>query len=81
MAYELTDEEWSRLRELLPQSKQGRHCLDLRRTLSGIKGANACIPCKKTYKIKWEIDRKQYKKRNVVERFFQRLKENRRSAL
>ena len=37
MTYELTDEEWSRLRELLPQSKQGRHCLDLRRTLSGIK--------------------------------------------
>ena len=45
------------------------------------KGVQPCIPCKKTYKVKWEIDRQQYKKRNVVERFFQRLKENRRIAM
>ena len=36
-------------------------------------------PCKKTYKRPWEIE--QYKKRNVVERFFQRLKENHRLAM
>lgn len=44
-------------------------------------GAQPCIPCKKSYKIKWEIDQEQYKKRNVVERFFQRLKENHRIAM
>ncbi len=27
-------------------------------------------PLQKTYKVKWETDRQQYKKRNVVERFF-----------
>ena len=37
MAYELTDEEWSKLEELLPKKKMGRPCLDLRRTLSAIK--------------------------------------------
>ena len=45
------------------------------------KGGKGCIPCKKTYKIGWETDRRQYAKRNVVERFFQRLKENRRIAM
>ena len=44
------------------------------------KGGKACIPCKKNYKQKWEIDMEQYKRRNVVERFFMRLKENRRIA-
>ena len=33
------------------------------------KGGKPFIPCKKTYKVKWEIDKNQYKKRNVVERF------------
>ena len=37
MAYELTDEEWEKLKGLLPKKKMGRPCLDLRRTLSGIK--------------------------------------------
>ena len=37
--YELTDEEWEKLKVLLPatKSKGGRPCIDLRRTLSGIK--------------------------------------------
>ena len=37
MAYELTEDEWSKLEELLLKKKMGRPCLDLRRTLSGIK--------------------------------------------
>lgn len=39
MAYELTDKEWEKLRGLLhnKKGKSGRPCLDLRRTLSGIK--------------------------------------------
>ena len=45
------------------------------------QGGTPCIPCRKTYKRPWEIDREEYKKRNVVERFFQRLKENRRLAM
>ena len=37
MSYELTNEEWSKLKALLLKKKMGRPCLDLRRTLSGIK--------------------------------------------
>ena len=37
MPYELTEEEWAKLEKLLPKKKMGRPCLDLRRTLSGIK--------------------------------------------
>ena len=44
-------------------------------------GGCPCIPCKNSYKVKWETSKEQYKKRNVVERFFQRLKENRRLAM
>ena len=35
MAYELTNEEWSKPEELLPKKKMGRPCLDLRRTQNG----------------------------------------------
>ena len=34
------------------------------------KGGKPCIFCKKSYKVQWEIDIEQHKKRNVVERFF-----------
>ena len=37
MAYELTDAEWAKLQEMLGKQKTGRPCIDLRRTLSGIK--------------------------------------------
>ena len=37
MSYELTNEEWSKLKALLPKKKMGRPCMDLRRTLGGIK--------------------------------------------
>lgn len=39
MKYELTDEEWKKLKDLLSkrEGKQGRPCVNLRRTLSGIK--------------------------------------------
>ena len=39
MSYELTDEEWEKLKNILPseKGKQGRPCINLRRTLSGIK--------------------------------------------
>ena len=34
-----------------------------------------------TNTLRWQIDEEQYKKRNVVECFFQRLKENHRIAM
>jgi len=37
MAYELTEEEWAKLEAVLAKKKMGRPCIDLRRTLSGIK--------------------------------------------
>ena len=129
----MTDDEWTKLEELLLKKKIGRPCLNTKihaavdkqcrpiklllsagnvndikvapRLLDGLaltdtivmadkaycsrkfslliesKSGSPCIPCKKTYKLKWETDKEQYKKRNVVERFFQRLKENRRLAM
>ncbi len=40
MLYELTDTEWEKLKKMLlaEEGKQGRPCLNLRRTLSAIKG-------------------------------------------
>lgn len=39
MLYELTYMEWEKLKEMLPkeEGKQGRPCINLRRTLSAIK--------------------------------------------
>ena len=39
-----------------------------------------CIEPKTNMKYVWEYDKTQYKKRNKIERFFKRLKDNRRIA-
>ena len=39
------------------------------------QGARVCIPDKNNVKVKHDFDKKLYKKRNVVERFFCRLKD------
>ena len=44
------------------------------------QGAQPCIPGKKNRKEKIEYDRHLYKERNVVERFFARIKQYRRVA-
>ena len=44
------------------------------------QGAEPCIPGKKNRKEKVEYDRHLYKERNVVERFFARIKQYRRVA-
>ena len=44
------------------------------------KGAVICIPPKSNMKHVWEYDKTQYKSRNKIERFFKRLKDNRRIA-
>ncbi|MBR3497359.1 MAG: transposase [Selenomonadaceae bacterium] len=43
-------------------------------------GAFACIPDKANFKIKHDFDSQQYKQRNIVERFFQRIKNYRHIA-
>ena len=44
------------------------------------KGAIICIPPKSNMKYSWFYDKKLYKSRNKIERFFQFLKNNRRIA-
>ena len=43
-------------------------------------GAIICIPTKTNMKYVWEYDKTKYKERNKIERFFKRLKDNRRIA-
>ena len=44
------------------------------------KGAKAVIPPKANRKVKREFDRYQYRNRNLIERFFARIKQFRRVA-
>ena len=43
-------------------------------------GAVTCIPDKANYRIKHDFDSELYKQRNIVERFFQRIKNYRHVA-
>ena len=43
-------------------------------------GASACIPDKSNFRIKHDFDSELYKQRNIVERFFQRIKNYRHIA-
>ena len=55
MTYELTDDEWSKLEELLMKKKIGRPCLDLRRTppsASGTAFSVISVACKKKASLK-----------------------------
>lgn len=45
-----------------------------------INGAVICSPTKSNMKYVWEYDKMKYKERNKIERFFKRLKDNRRIA-
>ena len=45
------------------------------------RGITACIPSSRTRKILIPYDERLYRKRNVVERFFARLKDYRRIAM
>lgn len=44
------------------------------------RGANVCIPSRKNCKVQRDYDRHLYKERNLVERFFNLLKQFRRIA-
>ena len=54
-------------------------CLQIRVFLAE-HGAFACIPDKANFKIKHDFDSELYKQRNIVERFFQRIKNYRHVA-
>jgi transposase len=43
-------------------------------------GANACIPPKSNRKVQRDYDKHLYKERNLVERFFNKIKQFRRLA-
>ena len=55
---------------------------DARRLRMGLafRGISSVIPTNPTHKYKWPINRETYKKRNLVERMFGRLKDFRRIA-
>ena len=48
---------------------------DETRALAAANGHDPVVPPKKNRKIPWEYDKEKYKRRNVVERLFRRLKE------
>ena len=51
---------------------------DETRALAAANGHEPVVPPKKNRKAPWEYDKEKYKRRNVVERLFRRLKEFRR---
>jgi len=53
---------------------------DANRAAIGAAGAEPCIPGKRNRKVPVAYDRHLYKERNVVERYFGRLKQYRRVA-
>lgn len=74
------------LLERFPRGKVGHVIADAAYDGDAIRGrarrmrARACIKPNPTRKVKKRYDRKRYRNRNVVERFFRRLKECRRVA-
>ena len=48
---------------------------DETRALAATNGHEPVVPPKKNRKVLWEYDKEKYKRRNVVERLFRRLKE------
>jgi transposase len=50
------------------------------RTSLAMRGIASVIPTNPTHKYKWPINLETYKKRNVIERAFSRLKDFRRIA-
>jgi transposase len=59
--------------------ERGYDALKLRQELA-FHGTATVIPTNPTHKQRWSFDRTPYKKRNLVERMFSRLKDFRRIA-
>ena len=48
------------------------------RTIASELGYDPVVPPKRNFKEQWDYDKGKYKQRNIVERFFRRLKRFRR---
>lgn len=70
------------LEDLTPEAVLADKAYDADALLACIenKGAKAVIPPKANRKVKREFDRYQYRNRNLIERFFARIKQFRRVA-
>src|SRR6266540_3377518 len=84
---DLTDTEWRILNPLLPdRAERGPAIADKRRTMDGIRndlaerGIEPVIPPRSNRKTPIEYDREAYKRRNLIERCVNRLKQFRRIA-
>ena len=69
--YEISDEQWERIKEMFPRAKTGRPGKDSRLIFNAILS-------KSNTKEKWECDYHTYKERHLVECFFNKLKRFRR---
>jgi transposase len=78
MRYELTDHEWMAIKPMLPNKPRGVPRVNDRRVLNGRKGALANIPprCNRSEPICFSPY--LYRARNLVERFFNKIKHCRR---
>ena len=77
--YELTEEQWNRIKDLIPQSRMGRPRKDDRLMLNAMlwlarSGAGW------EYLPEWKCDWFLYRERHLVENFFLKLKQFRRIA-
>ncbi len=71
VSIEAVGEEFMGIPLLMDRAYEG----DETRELAQIKGHAPVVPPKKNRVNPWEYDRELYKRRNVVERLFRRLKE------
>ncbi len=81
--FELTDHEWSVIGSLRPTNTRGVPCVDDRRVINGIlwrfrTGSPwADIPPKVNRKKVFSFSKWVYRQRNLVERFFAKIKQYR----
>ncbi len=68
---EIIGEDFAGVPVLMDRAYEG----DKTRELAKSSGHEPIVPPKKNRKIPWEYDKQLYKKRNVIERFFRRIKE------
>ena len=86
MRYELTDNEWAAIKPMLPNKQRGVPRVNDRRVLNGIRclfrehGAWANIPPKRNRTEALCFSPYLYRARNLVERFFNKIKHCRRVA-
>lgn len=76
----LSAEAWAVLESHLPTNRPGEPRVDDRRIISGILHTEVVIPSNSTRRHPYPLDHVTYRKRNVIERMFCRMKDWRRIA-